>query len=185
MSIIHDALKKVQASTPQHPPAAPDQPQPPVNGEPAAEHGDNFITPLWITALCAIVAIFAIATSQLTPKNTPLRPKPARVTLPQAAPQLPSPEKAPAPLQASPAVTPPAPAPVTQPAAQQARDMNDPLGTVRIEGVMDMGGKKAILINGNIYEAGQMLYGRTIVDISFDTLTVMENGQKRTLPIRP
>ena len=51
---------------------------------------------------------------------------------------------------------------------------------------MDMGsGKKVALISGNIYEEGQTILGRIIAEISVDSITVMDNGKKRILPVNP
>lgn len=75
--------------------------------------------------------------------------------------------------------------PVKEPQAHKPVDPNDPLGSVQIEGVLERGGKKTVLINGNIYEEGQTIYGRIIMQISFDELTLIENGRKRVLRIKP
>ena len=44
-----------------------------------------------------------------------------------------------------------------------------------------MGGKVVALINGNIYEEGQTVNGRLIAEITFDSVTIMENGNKRIM----
>ena len=50
---------------------------------------------------------------------------------------------------------------------------------------MDRSGKKVALINGNIYEEGQTIFDRTIASITLEGVTVVENGQKRILPVNP
>jgi hypothetical protein len=146
MSIIHDALRKVQA-------------QSPVNETPAA--ADTSRHPL--TIIIAVVLSFTILIIfgilyKLTVDTTrhgqaATSTPPARITAPQH----------------------PSSAPTAGPI-----NSNDP----RVEGVMDMSGTMRALINGNVYEEGQSFNGLTITKISFDTITVVENGAERKLPVK-
>ena len=52
---------------------------------------------------------------------------------------------------------------------------------VHIEGIMSMGGKMTALINGDVYEEGQRVNGKTISDISFDSVTILDNGEIKIL----
>lgn len=196
MSIIHDALKKVQqtnnAGTPA--PLAPYQEpvQPPEQPKPQ----DKISIPLLVAVICAIVAMVFAALPQLTPRKIAAPAAPAAVAQAPAALEKKQPDQKPAAAEPKPpssdtvskavanAVASPV-IPALKPPAQKIIDPNDPLSSVQIEGVIDMDGKKAVLISGNVYEEGQTIYNRIITEITFDTLTVIENGQKRTLPIKP
>ena len=198
MSIIHDALKKVQQTNN----AGPSTP-PPYSQEPSQEPAqqprpqDKISIPLLVAAICAVIAMLFAALPVVTPKK--ISTAPAQTTQAPVAPVTVQPvQEAPAAVVKPQEPPPPssdtmskaianAMAVPTTPAlpVQKIIDPNDPLSGVQIEGVMDMGGKKAALINGNVYEEGQTIYGRIITEITFDTLTVIENGQKRTLPIKP
>ena len=188
MSIIHDALKKVQQTNPQanhHIQPAPAQ-TPGQTPEPIKTK-DQLNIPLLVAALCAVVAMLFAALPQLAVRRAP--PAPITVVQPQAEESKPAvPSNNTIAQVITGAVTVPA-VPATQPVAEQPQkkpvDPNDPLSSIQIEGVMEMGGKKAVLINGNVYEEGQTIYGRIITNVTFDTLTIMENGQKRTFPIKP
>ena len=196
MSIIHDALKKVQRSnpggTPQPAASTPPQPQAtvPVNVT------DKINIPLLVAALCAIIAMLFAALPQIASRRpaTPVetvssaaRPQPAQnlplpVSVPPSSHTM---AKALAGAVAVPTVPSTVRFPVKEQAPREPADPNDPLGNIQIEGVLETGGKKAVLINGNIYEEGQTIYGRIIMQISFDALTVIDNGSKRVLRIKP
>jgi hypothetical protein len=191
MSIIHDALKKVQQTNPSASPMPPAPPQEPVPAAAPTQAQDKISIPLLVAVICAIVAMLFAALPQLAPRQiTVLKTPPAAAPVPPAAEgQQPAPEPKPA--------EPAAPSPqdvskavanavaITTAPMPRVIDPNDPISSIQIEGVMDMDGKKAVLISGNVYEEGQTIYGRIISEITFDSLTVIENGQKRTLPIKP
>ena len=201
MSIIHDALKKVQQGNPTmntQPPASTPVPPPapapvPVNimPSPVAPSPERTSIPLYVAALCAIVAmVFAVlphfAPKASTPQPTALKSQPAPVAAAQT-PQAPAASSLARAVEGA-VTVPSVPRATVIPApAPQANEFNpdDPLSTVHIEGIIDMGGKKAALINGNAYEEGQTIFGRIITDVGFDTMTVMENGRKRTLVLTP
>jgi hypothetical protein len=192
MSIIHDALKKVQQTNNPGTPTPPVFSKEPERTPEPPKSQDKISIPLLIAVICAIIGMTIAALLPFLPKKTLVPPAPVVV-----APQPPVAEN-PAPIPevvqpaapsqdtvskavASAIATPTTPAPT--PPAQKVVNPDDPIGSLQIEGVVDMGGKKAVLINGNVYEEGQTIYGRIISEITFDSLTVIENGQKRTLPI--
>ena len=195
MSIIHDALKKVQQTNNVGTPAPLAPYQEPVQPPEQPKPQDKMSIPLLVAVICAIVAMVFAALPQLTPRKIAAPAATAQTPVPVtpekkqpgpkpavAQPQSPSSDtvsKAVANAVASPVI------PALKPPAQKIIDPNDPLSSVQIEGVIDMDGKKAVLISGNVYEEGQTIYNRIITEITFDTLTVIENGQKRTLPIKP
>jgi hypothetical protein len=196
MSIIHDALKKVQqtnnAGTPT--PTAPYQDpfQPPQQEKPQ----DKISIPLLVAVICAIVAMVFAALPQLAPRRISALPAPAATTQAPAAPEQKTPEPKPvaaAPKTSSSAAVSKAVAnavaspvmPAIKPSTQKIVDPNDPLSSIRIEGVMDLNGKKTALINGNVYEEGQTIYGKIISEITFDSLTVIDNGHKRIFSSKP
>jgi hypothetical protein len=175
MSIIHDALKKVQQTNNPGsvPPPAPLQ-EPGQRPDPKnVSNKTNII--LLITTICAIVVMIFAALPQFTPKKTVPTPTPA-TQITQEKQTAAAPAAITAPVSATPAPEMP---------AKKTNDPKDPLSSMQIEGVMDMEGKKVVLINGNIYEEGQTIHGKIISKIAIDSLTVMEDGKERTFPIKP
>lgn len=165
MSIIHDALKKVQQTNNPEATPPPATPQGSVQNPETVKPQDKTSILLFVAAICAVVAMIFAALPQFTPKK-PVRTSAVTVT------KQPAPEPA--------ATTEPAPAVPAQTTA-----VTDPLNSARIEGIMDMGDKKVVLINGNVYEEGQTIHGRTITKITLDAMTVTDNGQERTFSIKP
>ena len=194
MSIIHDALKKVQQTSnagisTSTPPA-----QEPAQLSKKNSAPDRTSILLFVATTCAIVAIIFAALPQFAPKKPIIIP--ALVT----DANTPSHREAKQPPDINAKNTPStagtssltvtndvnAPATPTAPSpTQKIADPNDPLSSIKIEGVLDMGGKKAVLINGNVYEEGQTIHDRIISEITFDTLTILDEGRKRTFPIKP
>ena len=189
MSIIHDALKKVQEKNakgmPAHPPVSTPpsaaQVAPPPVKEPLQENRTLIIL---LGTLIVGIVIWAIISNipkhpseQITiiASQIPIKKTEQSISQPmRAAPGSPT-------KPAEPAVVPAAPA---VPAKPQV-DPNDPLSSLRVEGIMDMGGKKAALLNGNIYEEGQTIYGRIIAQITLDSVTIVDDGKKRTFAVNP
>ncbi len=197
MSIIHDALKKVQKTNPAWPTQATGSVQAPLHQSRTGKETDKINIPLLVAAICAVVAMLFAALPHFAPKKdlSPAKAVARELNKPWTAPEpSPSTIKPPSNILIK-AVTgavaiPSVPAPVRdqsspEPKVQKPADPNDPLSSIQIEGVMDMGGKKVVLINGNVYEEGQTIYGRIIMQITFDTFSVIENGKKRTFPIKP
>ncbi len=195
MSIIHDALKKVQQTKPATPST---KSLPPVPAQPPAKQDDKVNIPLFVAALCAIVAMIFAALPYIALKMNPPPEQPAPAATPIATPTPQKPPPPPPPLPTSkimtnailraitipilstPAVT----IPKTRP-LDKTTNSDDSFKDIQVEGVLDMGGKKAVLINGNIYEEGQTIYGKAISEITFNSLTIVDNGKKRTISVTP
>jgi len=183
MSIIHEALKKVQRTTPSGPATTPAYPATAATGTPAptAAAPKPATTPLTIISLTvlgvAVITVLAILT-KLAVETTqhPRMISSVHQTPAVAAPQpaVPATPKVPAPPLAA-AIEPPVP-------AANAATSETPF---KIEGIMDMGNKKVALINGNVYEEGQTVNGLMITSIGLDHVTVMENGTPRVIATRP
>lgn len=190
MSIIHDALKKVQQTNNTGVSTPPPPYQEPVRPPEQPKLQDTINIPLLVAALCAVIAMIFAILPQIAPKKT-AAPAASASTLEK---------KQPAPEAAAPAVKTPSSdsmskavanavstpvMPAIKPAAQKIVDPNDPLSSIQIEGVMDMNGKKVALISGNVYEEGQTIYGKIISEITFDSLTIIEDGRKRIFSTKP
>ncbi len=163
MSIIHDALKKVQNSK-----SASAGPDSPVSGAPdpslatsrsAGIHpGDHppVIPRKVLIALMVLTSVVVLAILLILiglAKQTTLHPK---IVLEE----------------------PPVTVSVAVPG--QATSVQEPL---RLEGIMNMGAKKVALINGNIYEEGQAVEGMTVIKVTDTNVTVQANGVERVLKI--
>ncbi len=183
MSIIHDALKKVQSKGPNTAPDAvppKEDPAGTITTNPATGRSPDTtkvtLSILMATVLTiAVIVIFAVilklgfeTTQHPAIKARAITPVPTQTT---AAP-VPPPSIAQAANTALPAM------PLRPPAEPPAPDRT------RVEGVMDMGGKMVALINGNVYEEGQVVDGNIIAAITFESVTIMENGTKKILPIK-
>jgi hypothetical protein len=166
MSIIHDALKKVQNGKQSSPDGngpvsgAPDASQPvpgPASDRPK-EPSPAIPKPVLIS-LMAVVSIVVIALLFILlglARQTSIHPT--------IVPETP-------PLKVSVSVASP-----TQPAP--------PLEQLKLEGIMNMGEKKVALINGSIYEEGQTVDGMTVVKVTESNVTVLENGVEKVLKIK-
>jgi hypothetical protein len=124
----------------------------------------------------AVIVIFAVIFKLAADTTQHVKPTPA-ATLNQTPTTAPQPVTPPAPAPA-PTVVPPVQAKPTTPPAPVNNGLH-------IEGVMDMGGKMVALINGNIYEEGQAVNGNIIAVITFESVTIMENGVKKILSTKP
>jgi|GEM_PF-3994629 len=172
MSIIHDALKKVQEQQPE-----PKRFELEPLGGPVTPREQPKVGP----------APRKITASGMAPAPKPKSPKgrlvflfaalcaAAYITYTQYSPQI-------APLKRSiqsmarsvPAVTLPAPSPA--PAA-------DP-NALKLEGVMNNNGAMLALINGKIYETGSEVNGAKIVRIEENTVTLSRDGEEEVLQVR-
>lgn len=159
MSIIHDALKKVQSATP----AANTLASSPPAGHSQVIDTARPLTVLMIGVLCfAVIVIFAVLFKLAS--DTTQHSRPGAMTLPPSA------IKNKSVLRKHPPV--------------KLNSKSLPTDPTRVEGVMSMGGKMIALINGSIYEEGQSIDGKTITAINFAAVTVMEDGIKEDLPIK-
>ncbi|MBF0123039.1 MAG: hypothetical protein HQL21_06505 [Candidatus Omnitrophica bacterium] len=189
MSIIHDALKKVQEKNAKEAPAkAPASTASPATAPliPTAPQApqENRTVIFLLGTLIVVIVMYGIIT------NIPKRPG-EQITI--TASQIPvtqvqqkGPVSVPMPSSAL-TQTQETPTQPPEPVAEKPLvDPNDPLSSLRIEGIMDMGdGKKVALINGNMYEEGQTIYGRIITEITLDSVMIMDDGKKRILPVKP
>ncbi|MBF0388104.1 MAG: hypothetical protein HQL20_09680 [Candidatus Omnitrophica bacterium] len=186
MSIIHDALKKVQSKTPSPvvtPPApanaATSVPGKGPTGNAPTDNSWSSLTILMAAVLTvAVVVIFAVILKLAndTTKHAP------RAVIPTSTEPAANTQKIPA---VTDSTGPSTPATVPQPAEPPATKPLAKNNSLKIEGVMDMGGKMVALINGEVYEEGQTVSGNLITMITFDSITIMENGTKKVLPIKP
>ncbi len=197
MSIIHDALKKVQTNTPagsnfseniQRPDPTHNTILPNISTDGAKRSLTVFMAAVLSIAVIVIFAIlyqFAFATTEhskkklLTTDMTEAVPKP-HVIAPKIIPQIlvkPVPS-----VQQIPSAIIDHPLPVVQQPLPAAT-----YDDIHIEGVMSMGGKMVALVNGGVYEEGQTVNNKIIAKITFENITVfmLENGEKKILAIRP
>lgn len=160
MSIIHDALKKVQDQTPSPAPSPSNTAE--KNNGPSSQQ-----IPVWLilTLIAVIVFIFSLTITKTPPKTFPTDSV-ASQSSPKAisSPTTPSPNT----IESKPQTT-----------AIPSENL------LRVEGVMDMGTKKVALINGNIYETGQTVQGKTITNITLEHIITMDNGVEQTLLVAP
>jgi hypothetical protein len=195
MSIIHDALEKVQEnlrkksgsvaainSTPEDQKPAQDaaaSPPPPtaVPGAPAvspAKKNWDTVILLEILALCLVVGILFVFQPQIF--RSLYRSKPVKsdhISLPQ------SPQR--------PLSTPAAPSSISvRPAATQPVLM-DPAGEPLIlNGIMMLEKNKIVaLINDEIYKSGDSVQGRKITNITLENVELSDGQETVTLQIRP
>ncbi|HSV43833.1 MAG TPA: hypothetical protein VLJ10_04685 [Candidatus Bathyarchaeia archaeon] len=54
---------------------------------------------------------------------------------------------------------------------------------IKLQGVMVMGGKNLALINNDIYEVGDTVNNVEILNISSKQITVLENGEEKTIKV--
>ena len=176
MSIIHEALKKVQANLQNQPPAAPEQitGQPPA--EPAAEKQQAedkaaqppqktktpfplLITLVFIsTAIAALWFIVPPTMRHISPLLNHLRNTIKTYSIVPAA---------------------------KKPDQPPARIMIPSVPPVfNVQGVMTNNGSTVALINGKIYERGDELGGAKITGIAAEAITISRNGAEETIPVR-
>jgi type II secretory pathway component PulC len=184
MSIIHDALKKVQQSADQKEDR---KPQPVLASSPPTDANPPIF--VIITAIIAIAVVILLVILWNLAKETTRTPSPAAITADQNRPvqtvyhtsvQEPATQTA----------TPRGPSPKELGSALvsnrpvKAMEPEDPLSLIRVQGIVQKEGKLAVLINDNVYEEGQTVFGRIIARVSPDTVTFMDNGRLRTFPVK-
>ena len=193
MSIIHDALKKVQVSMQQNPlpPNSIKPPEDEVEVLPSSSSGSNkkeksqfsswflIIVSLIILGFSGNLILLQIQKKhpeflsrihlnfsfKFLKKESPPKPL-AQVIIPQEpiAPKI-----TPTPVEASTPPTNPAPPP--------------PI-VLNIQGIMANNNQNVVLINNNVYEEGSVINGQKIVKISLDAITVEHNGQQEVIQIK-
>jgi len=174
MSIIHDALKKIQTQSPgannlePAPAAATSNP----NEQASDNSTDTTKKPLIIlmAVVLSITVVIILAILYKLASDTTQHAKPAfTLTAISAWNPIKFRDKAKS-LKTQ--------KPETLPPEQIAAGL-------RIEGVMNMGGKMTTLINGDVYEEGQRVNDKIISEITFDSVTILDNGKKKTLRTKP
>lgn len=168
MSIIHDALKKIQDKRTPEPPSSSKIKETPVPPG-IATNNTNKTSRFLIPGIGALIAAGILSFILLSPNASHIPKKTSAIDNSMSL-------ETPTPIQT---IIPPAQkkAPPATPASGNA---------FRIEGVMDMGnGKKVILVNGKIYEAGQLLDGKLLEEITLDNIILIDNGMRKTIPIEP
>ncbi len=188
MSIIHDALKKVQwaktngtEGTPQEGPA---------NTETAALPMKN----KWSSLLAMVLAVVITAGSlwyiyaQFKTQwhdQVPRVQRMAKASLYKLINKKEVPvlqPKPPAELKPLAKITINAP-PVTVDTTNPAAKPPAPL-TLNIHGIMSNASGNLVLINNSVYQEGDEIEGAKIIKISLDSITVNNNGIEQTIPVR-
>lgn len=76
-----------------------------------------------------------------------------------------------------------APAETTAPAASKPANAAAAQEAIKLEGIIEMGGRKLALINGGVYEKGQTVGGHVIQEIDETGIKVSKDDQTHTIPI--
>jgi hypothetical protein len=165
MSIIHDALKKIQNETPPEVKIlSPEQNKEEKGTAPYYSQINRELTP--IILFCAIVIILG-SLGFLYNQRHAYFPKIKKLAK--------SPENF---------VPHPNPSVPTQlPAISNTAILNAPK-PLNINGVMSSGPNNLALINGHVYQEGDEVDGTKIVKISFDAITVINNGKEEIIRVK-
>lgn len=192
MSIIHDALKKVQTNlssqndapppSPGQPPAflKPDEHLPenstPSARQPAPSHPPKRIFSsrfLWLSVILALLPIAVIAGSRIFSEN--------RTTQIRKAPS--HPEESPNILVIKPA--PPSPAPSILRDTRIPAIPTPPRDEIVLAGIVNIDGKNMALINNEYYAEGETVGGVKLVAITDSSVDVLlPDGKIKTLKLR-
>ena len=196
MSIIHDALKKVQEKTPHHDQgvaagplddlSGPDSSwQSPSATKPAAPLPRRFIVlGVVLTIVVVVILVVLIRLAQKTtahpvhaaasPAVQAAAPKTSLIDAIKSAVAGPS----------APATLTPIPGASSVNVSTKAQNPAPEAGALHLEGIMVMNGKKVALLDGEVYEEGQAVDGKIIAEIAPDSITVMDNGTKKIIPLK-
>ncbi|MCB9772582.1 MAG: hypothetical protein H6754_08550 [Candidatus Omnitrophica bacterium] len=189
MSIIHEALKKVQSNrsetqsdkdtlTPpvkiQSRPAAPLPKPAPTPTTVVARKPFTYNIFVWCFLILAISAVtfynlydFTVRTAGMSKTNfasTSIQPFPSQ---PSHTPNTP----------ATQTITPQIPAPIVPQPLQPQK------GEILLTGIVFMDGKNFALINNEFYETGEMVEDGTITKITTDSVDITQNGLPRTIKV--
>ena len=185
MSIIHDALKKVQHST--NPPAEP-KAQPVL----ASTRPTDVSRPIFIiiTTVIAIAVVILLVILWGLAKDTTRTASPARTPATQPLPvqaAASTPVQEPAPQTAAPKVPSPKELGSSLVSSVPVKTVvpEDPLSSIRVQAIMQQDGQTVALINNIVYKEGQTVFGRIIAKITPDGVTFMDDGRQRTFPVNP
>jgi len=198
MSIIHDALKKVQyrlekkqpAAPAREAPPAPPQPRPaaerskPVSPHPVETIRSNKMALVLLYVILISIGVLLILVFKLTDQNQPVpvavSSAPVRVAVAQAKPA------AAARVQQPVRTVTPAPQPVASvtPAAESS-PVRDP-SVLELGGTMLMGSERVALINDDIYEVGSTVDGKKVTEILLAEVKLVDekDGSVTTLKVK-
>jgi hypothetical protein len=177
MSIIHDALKKVQKSMQKNP----DTSTPTTSSEgfietlSSPESQQKSSSAQWIPTLVLVTLAVGGAFLYLRMQKNH-QPKHLAEIVTAAPVKVAPPKVVSTPVPTPPASTTPAPVAPT-PAAK-------PKPVLNIQGVMAQGSKNVALINDGIYEEGSVVEGQKILKISLNAITVEHDGHQEIIPIK-
>ena len=182
MSIIHDALKKVQQSMKQNSssPTPSNSPEEVVEVLPSSLEGNTVNQasswPLMILMLLIVVGCAVSIVLQIQKKNPKFLSKIHFNAL----------LKTPVKSVAKPQNTAPAEplAQVTVPASISASVQNPLPITLNVQGIMASGGHNIALINNRVHEEGDVINGIKILKISLESITVEHDGKQETVDVR-
>ncbi len=178
MSIIHDALKKIQRVTPEANQPAANAASGPVQASslPALQENGRPSTIILVSVISVVVAVlFTILwTLAKETRALPVKPVAAEQAKPLAEAAKPL---APTSTEMGAALVAPAPKPAVDP--------NDVLANIHIQGILDKSGKAVALINDNVYIEGDTFHGKPITRITIDSVTIMDGEKERVFPVDP
>jgi hypothetical protein len=185
MSIIHDALKKVQKSMQKNTQAvAPDvheasivspNPAEPVSSSQRKPYPISITFLIAGTISVALVGIALVWHFNLLKLKT--EPQPLAKIVISAAPT-----PAPIPFVQT-AATPPAEIPVDVPPPAAPAPKEEPT-VLNVQGIMANQNSNVVLINNEIYEEGAVVNGYKILKISLNAIAVEHDGKKETITIK-
>ncbi len=194
MSIIHDALKKIQRGrltakanqTPVNEPAPEPQAQETEEtqlSKPSAPKKINSVLALVCAVVITVVALSSIF--QQFRKDMPLAQRWAKASFLKLIHKDVPPEfktRKPEDLKPLAKITIAPPAAVNSPAA--ANTAKSPAGlTLDIHGVMANASGNLVLINDQVYQEGDEVDGAKIVKINLDSVTILNNGKEETIRV--
>jgi hypothetical protein len=160
MSIINDALKKVQQNFEKHKKALSEAP---VDEIPRPKEKFSKLSQAIIMASFAGSILFLVAFVIFSPKQKKIELPPAAATSTPAANVA---------TQVSP-VIPPAP----KPPAEKLYSSKTRIGGFTLNGIVSMDGGYVALINNKIVKEGESIGSRRIIGISKEEVKVFDNGE--------
>ncbi|MBI3601621.1 MAG: hypothetical protein HY209_01825 [Candidatus Omnitrophica bacterium] len=179
MSIIHDALKKVQQTmtTAQIKPEDIVEVLPSSTSTPDKKPAGGI--PSWLIVSAGLLVLGA-ASVFIFSQTAPVPQIPAaKTSRPSAVKPLArrtiSPKTATSTTSAGPASS---PAPIA------SGETNPPLPVLNIQGIMASGSHHVALIDNNIYEEGSLVNGVKILKIDLNAITIEHDGKQETVAVR-
>ena len=175
MSIIHDALKKVQNKTPPEVEILPPEQNEEKRTAPYFSQKNRALSPIKsvLTLLCAIVIILGSLGFLYNQGHT---------YFPKVKKLAKAPENF-VPLAKLTVKPPNPPVPIKLPAISNTPKTNTPV-TLNIHGVMSNGPNNVALINDQVYQEGDEVGGAKIEKINLNSITVNINGTEKTILVK-